>query len=157
LLSTLAAVVLSALASYLNFLFANLMEHVQLIFSIFGAPFWAIFLLGMGTRRTTEKGAIAGLLSGTALAIFHLVAVTRHWIHYGSLMNANFHGAIYAFTTTFAIGWLASLLVAQSVTPSSPALVFDWQVGKLQPGTRLIWTLSILLLLMCGAMNLFWR
>lgn len=39
LLSTLAAVLLSALASYLNFLFTNLMERVQLMFSIFGTPF----------------------------------------------------------------------------------------------------------------------
>ena len=55
--STVAAILLCMLASYLNFFFSSLMEHVQLIFSIFGAPFWAIFLLGMGTRRATGAGS----------------------------------------------------------------------------------------------------
>jgi solute:Na+ symporter, SSS family len=42
------ASVMGVFTSYLAFLFGNLMEYVQLLFSIFASPFWAIFLLGVG-------------------------------------------------------------------------------------------------------------
>ena len=116
-----------------------------------------MFLLGTGTRTASEKGAILGLLAGTALAILHLAGVTRHWLHYGSQMNANFHGAVYAFVATYAVGWLFSSKKTRSLSPQMSALGFNWRVGKLQQGTRLIWVLSILLLLSCGAMNILWR
>ena len=75
---------ISGAASYTDFLFSDLMEHVQLIFSIFAAPFWAIFLLGMTGRRTTERAAIVGFLGGASVGLLHLLAFTRGWIYYGA-------------------------------------------------------------------------
>ncbi len=149
------AIAISLVTSYIDFLFGSLMEHVQLIFSVFGAPFWAIFLLGMSTRRTTEKGAIAGFLSGTTIALLHLGAVTLGLLHYGSVMNANFHGAIYAFVTACAVGWLAS-----TPDPSRPAnniLVFHWRTWSHEKGDRLLWVLSAILLSACLLLNWIWR
>ena len=149
------AIAISLVTSYIDFLFGSLMEHVQLIFSVFGAPFWAIFLLGMATRRATEKGAIAGFLSGTLAALLHLAAVTLGWLHYGSVMNANFHGAIYAFVTACTVGWLAS-----TPDPSRPAnniLVFHWRTWSHEKGDRLLWVLSAILLSACLLLNWIWR
>jgi SSS family solute:Na+ symporter len=67
--STVVAVMLSIASSYLAFSFHDLMEYVQLIFSLFAAPFFAIFLMGIFTRRTTARGAVAGLCSGVLLAL----------------------------------------------------------------------------------------
>ena len=112
------------------------------------ARFWAIFLLAHEhTPKSTEKGAIAGFLSGTLAALLHLGAVTLGWLHYGSVMNANFHGAIYAFVTASAVGWLAS-----TPDPSRPAnnvLVFHWRTGSHEKGDRLLWVLSAILLSAC--------
>ncbi len=150
------AIMIGTFASYIDFLFSNLMEHVQLIFSIFGSPFWAIFLLGMTTRRTTERGAMIAFFSGTAIALLHLLAFTRGWIAYGSVMSANFHAAIYAFCTSLALGWLVSSSAFTTSTQAQKGLVFQWRVGVAED-SYLLWILSLLLLASCLALNLIWR
>jgi SSS family solute:Na+ symporter len=156
-ISAVAAVVISTLASYTSLLFSDLMEHVQLIFSVFGAPFFAIFLLGMSTRRTSERGAILGFLSGTSVALIHLFAFSRGWVRYGSIMSANFYVAIYAFCTTVAVAWIVSTPGAERVAQPAMGLVFDWRTGLRGKCQGLLWVLSLLLLSCCVLMNLFWR
>jgi SSS family solute:Na+ symporter len=150
------AIVVGAFASYIDFLFRDLMEHVQLIFSVFAAPFWAIFLLGMTTRRTTERGAVIAFLGGTIVALTHLVAFIRGWIFYGSIMSANFHGAIYAFCTALALGWLVSITEAYTPTQTQKGLMFRWRAGLVE-SNHLLWILSLILLTSCIALNLIWR
>ena len=109
----------------------------------------------MATRRATEKGAIAGFLSGTLAALLHLGAVTLGWLHYGSVMNANFHGAIYAFVTACAVGWLSS--TPDPASPANNVLVFHWRVGSQDHRDRLLWILSAILLTACLTLNWIWR
>jgi SSS family solute:Na+ symporter len=156
-LAAIAAIAVSLLTSYIDFFFSTLMEHVQLIFSVFGAPFWAIFLLGMSTRRTTGRGAIAGFLSGTAVAFLHLAATSSGLIRYGSVMNANFHVAVYAFGTTCIVGWFASVLLPDRRVRASTGLVFQWQAGLRDRGSTLPWILSAILLAVCFLLNWLWR
>jgi SSS family solute:Na+ symporter len=152
----LTAIVLAALASWVNFCFSNLMEHVQLIFSVLGAPFWAIFLLGMSWRKATARAAVAGFLSGAALALLHLLAVTQGWLHYGSMMNANFHVAIYAFITTVLVAVAHSIIAPQDGPQAPQTLVFRWQAAFRGPGVRRLWILALLLLTACLLLNLWW-
>lgn len=156
-ISAIVAIVLSLIASYINFLFSNLMEHVQLLFSVFGSPFFAIFLLGMASRRITERGAIAGFVGGTVLALLRLLALTRGWIHYGSVMNANFYTAIYSFSTAVIIAWFVSTLSVRYEDGGHTSLVFRWRTGLLGREHRLLWILSFLLLSTCVALNVLWR
>ena len=151
--ATVAAITLSLLTSYINFLFSDLMEHVQLIFSVFGAPFFAVFLLGMTTRRTNERGAIAGFMAGTTVALLHLLAFSRGWLHYGSVMSANFYVAIYAFSTSVVVAWLASAGRA-SRNELRPSLQMSLRVRGIP---RLLWILSALLLGACIGLNVIWR
>lgn len=156
-IATLAAVAASLSATYLNFYFADLMEHVQLIFSVFNAPFWAIFLLGMATPSTNSRGALAGFLSGTGLALLHFVAVTQSWIHYGSAMSANFHIAIYAFLTTLLVSLVISALSRQTEASSSTGLIFNWRPASRIQNNKLLWILSALLISTCILLNILWR
>jgi SSS family solute:Na+ symporter len=151
------AIVVSLVTSYIDFLFGSLMENVQLIFSIFGAPFWAIFLLGMATRRTTERGATAGFISGTTIAILHLLGTSLGLLHYGSIMNANFHGAIYAFATACIVGYFASRPSAGNFCPATSSLVFRWQVTPEGRSDRQLWVLAGVLLVTCLLLNWIWR
>lgn len=154
--AAMAAIVISLATCYIDFLFGSLMEHVQLIFSVFGSPFFAIFLLGMGTRRTTERGAIAGFVAGSSVSLLHLIATAFGWLHYGSIMNANFHAAIYAFTTAIVVGLLVSALAPANASPPATGLVFHWRTG-FEGDNRLLWTLAALLLAACAALNWIWR
>jgi SSS family solute:Na+ symporter len=153
-----AATVLSGLASYLAFFFKDLMEDVQLIFSVFGAPFWAIFCLGMTTRRTTARGATAGLLVGILVALLHLAAVAHGFLHYGSILSADFYGALYAFLTTvlIAIAVDHSSVLATNLSPRT-RLVFTWRAACTGDGIGRLWILSILLLIACAMLNWRWR
>lgn len=149
-----AATALSGLASYLTFFFTNLMENVQLIFSVFGSPFWAVFLLGLSSRRTTWRGAMVGLIGGIVLALLHLGAVAYGFLHYGSILSSDFYGAMYAF--------LATVLIAVAVdyrgASASDAvvrnrMVLTWRAARTGRGVVTLWILSTLLLTGCALLN----
>ena len=70
-MATIGGVALSIGAAYLVTNFNNIMDALQLVFSIVNAPLFATFLLGMFWKRTTGHAAFTGLLSGTAAALLH--------------------------------------------------------------------------------------
>src|SRR6202789_279612 len=70
-MATIGGVLLSIGAAYAATSFNNIMDALQLIFSLVNAPLLATFLLGMFWKRTTGHAAFTGLLSGTAAALVH--------------------------------------------------------------------------------------
>jgi SSS family solute:Na+ symporter len=155
-LCTVAAAVASVAASFGSFLFSNLMEHVQLIFSLLAAPFWAVFLLGMTSRRATARGALWGLATGTSCAALHHLAVSRNLLHYGSTMNATFHGALYGFTAALAAGWCLRAPTPLQPRAEAAGLWFDWAAGWHGERIGLLLALSAVLLAACIAFNIAW-
>lgn len=154
--SIIAAVAVTLAASYLSFFFADLMEHVQLIFSLFGAPFWAVFLLAIATRRVTARGALWGFTSGTLLAGLQRLCVARGWLSYGSAMSANFHAAAYGFVCALVVSLLVSGKQPACSAADRPALQFTWAEGFRGKGIGLLWSLAGLLMLACVLLNLYW-
>ncbi|WP_103934525.1 sodium:solute symporter family protein [Bryocella elongata] len=121
-MATVGGILLSIVAAYAATSFNNIMDALQLIFSMVNAPLFATFLLGMFWRRTTGHGAFAGLLSGTGAALIHHgltrpadAAVGLHggWIHtihfYPSDMAQNFWTAIFAFSVNLIVTIAVSL------------------------------------------------
>jgi SSS family solute:Na+ symporter len=157
-ISMIVAVALSIATSYLAFNFRDLMEYVQLIFSLFGAPFFAIFLMGIFTRRATSRGAIAGLVSGVTVAFVHHGLVAAGLRVYGSLMSANFYIAIYAFLTALIVGLLFSRQAERKNDSELEGLVYVY--GQNNESTRASvtwWFLACLLLASCATLNYLWR
>jgi len=107
--STLVAILLSVATAYLALSFNNIMDYLQLLFSLFNAPLLATFLLGMFTMWATPKAGFWGLLIGTLSSIAHNFAYRMHWISYGSDMSANFYGAILAFSSCAVVTILMSV------------------------------------------------
>lgn len=152
------AVVLSVATSYLTAYFRDMMEYVQLVFSLFGAPFFAIFFLGAFTRRTTSLGAIAGLCSGVGVAItYHALAIAG-LIHDVSQMGANFHVAIYAFSSAIAVGLFASRPRDRVPASKLDRLVYlpRHRSGD-PPLSKTWWMLAGSLLGLCVVLNYVWR
>jgi len=135
-------------------LFGNLMEHVQLLFSIFASPFWAVFLLGLCARKVNARGAVAGFISGASIGVANLAAFALGFIRYGSVMNMTFHGAIYSFSTALAVGLFASR--GRASATQQRILVLDPSVA-FGPGTLPIWCLSLVLLGVTVLLNFYWR
>jgi solute:Na+ symporter, SSS family len=156
--SIVAAIVLSITTSYLAFYFRDLMEYVQLIFSLFGAPFFAIFLIGIFTRRATSRGAVVGLSCGVVLAVFHHSLVAAGWLVYGSLMSANLYVAMYAFSTALFVGLLFSRTAERKTDAELELLVYrSGQKSESSRASVLWWLLASSLLAACAVLNYLWR
>jgi len=121
-MATIGGVALSVGAAYAATSFNNIMDALQLIFSLVNAPLFATFLLGMFWKRTTGHGAFTGLLAGTGAALVHhgltlpadaSPGLHGAWIHlvhtYPSDMAQNFWTAIFAFSVNLVITVIISL------------------------------------------------
>jgi len=129
-MATIGGVALSVAAAYLVTNFNNIMDALQLVFSVVNAPLFATFLLGMFWKRTTGHGAFTGLIAGTGAALLHhgltlpadaTPGIHGGWIailhHYPSDMAQNFWTAIFAFT----VNLLVTMAVSLATTPRPEA------------------------------------
>lgn len=156
--SMVAAALLSIGASYTVFYFSDLMEYVQLLFSLFVAPFFAIFLLGFFSRRTTSRGALIGLGTGIGLALLHLALIASGHLVYGSMMSANFYIALFAFFAALIVGVLFSRPGDRKDDAELEMLVFSRAgANPVKRPSRLWWALAAVLLLSCALLNYWWR
>jgi solute:Na+ symporter, SSS family len=131
----------------------NIMSVLQLVFGFVNAPLFATFLLGMFTRRSTGLGAFWGLAVGTTTAVvFHgLCFATGNapglkgaWIspmiEYPKEMSQGFWVAIVAFSTTFVVNFIISMLTPRTKTDDElRGLVYS--LTPKQTGENEVWIL----------------
>jgi SSS family solute:Na+ symporter len=169
-MATIGGVLLSIAAAYAVTNFNNIMDALQLVFSIVNAPLFATFLLGMFWKRTTGHGAFTGLLSGTAAALIHhgltlptdaTPGIHGGWIavlhHYPSDMAQNFWTAIFAFTVNLLVTIAVSLMTKPRPEPELVGLVYSLTPRPIE--THLSWyqkpaTLGLAVLAMLVVLNL---
>jgi SSS family solute:Na+ symporter len=157
-IALLAGIGLSMVISYVCLNFKNLMEFVQMVFSIFGVPFFVVFLIGIFTRWATSSGALAGLLCGTvAASLFHLLVASGK-LFFISSMSASFHAAVYAFCASFAGSVLLSRRAERLSAEKLNLLVYKRDMEDRSSRTAIgWWTLAGLLLVLCATLNYLWR
>ncbi len=167
-MATIGGVVLSIGAAYAVTNFNNIMDALQLVFSIVNAPLFATFLLGMFWKRTTGHGAFAGLVAGTGAALLHHgltiptnAAPGMHggWLaivhHYPSDMAQNFWTAIFAFSVNLVVTMVVSLAtkpraeselvgLVYSLTPKPAEGHLSWYQ---KPATLAVGVIAILIVL----------
>ena len=169
-MATIGGILLSIGAAYAVTNFNNIMDALQLVFSIVNAPLFATFLLGMFWKRTTGHGAFAGLISGTLGALLHhgltlpadaVPGIHGGWItvlhHYPSDMAQNFWTAIFAFSINIIVTILVSLATEPRPEPELVGLVYSLTPKPIE--THLTWyqkpaTLAIAVLVMLIILNL---
>ena len=91
--------------------YSNLMDYLQQLFSMFNAPLFATFILGMFWRRATNHGGWAGLTAGTLAA---LVVNILNWTGVVDFpgQGAAFLAAGIAFATDIVVTVAVSLITA---------------------------------------------
>jgi SSS family solute:Na+ symporter len=70
-IATIFGVLLSIGAAYLAKQFGNIMDFLQMIFSMVNAPLFAVMFLGMFWKRATGNAAFWGMLVGIGCALLH--------------------------------------------------------------------------------------
>jgi SSS family solute:Na+ symporter len=169
-MATIGGVLLSVGAAYLVTNFNNIMDALQLVFSIVNAPLFATFLLGMFWKRTTGHAAFTGLLAGTGAALLHhgltlpadtAAGIHGGWItvvhHYPSDMAQNFWTAIFAFTVNLVVTFVISLVTRPLPEADLVGLVYSLTPKPVE--THLSWyqkpaTLGFAVLAMLIVLNL---
>jgi SSS family solute:Na+ symporter len=119
-LATVAGVLIGIATAFIAAGYENIMNYIQLLFSIFNAPLFATFIIGMLWRRTTPWGGFWGLVAGTFAAFvahFAFVGWTigdttiwDPWVVIESTQSQNFYGAIIAFVADAAVTVAVSLV-----------------------------------------------
>jgi len=91
--------------------YSNLMDYLQQLFSMFNAPLFATFIIGMFWKRATNHGGWAGLTAGTLAA---LVVNILNWNHIVSFpgQGAAFLAAGIAFAVDVVVTVAVSLVTA---------------------------------------------
>ncbi len=172
-MATIGGVVLSIGAAYAATRFNNIMDALQLIFSLVNAPLFATFLLGMFWKRTTGHGAFTGLLAGTFAALLHhgltlpmgeTPGLHGAWIShvhtYPSDMAQNFWTAIFAFSVNLLVTIAVSLVTRPRPESELVGLVYSLTPKPVEG--HLAWyekpsSLAIAVLVMLVALNLVFR
>jgi SSS family solute:Na+ symporter len=172
-MATIGGVVLSIGAAYAATNFNNIMDALQLIFSLVNAPLFATFLLGMFWKRTTGHGAFTGLLAGTGAALVHhgltlpadaTPGIHGAWIHlvhtYPSDMAQNFWTAIFAFSVNLIVTVVVSF--ATEPCPESQLVGLVYSLTPKPVETHLAWyqkpaALGVAVLVILVALNLVFR
>ena len=91
--------------------YSNLMDYLQQLFSMFNAPLFATFIIGMFWKRATNHGGWAGLTAGTLAA---LAVNILNWNHIVSFpgQGAAFLAAGIAFAVDVVVTMAVSLVTA---------------------------------------------
>ena len=76
-------------------------------------------------KRTTSHGAFWGLLTGMLGALTHYLLYSRGILQYRSAMAANFHLAIFAWTTCFVVTLILSFFTPAKKDEDLVGLVYQ--------------------------------
>jgi SSS family solute:Na+ symporter len=131
--------------------YSNIMNYIQALFSIFNAPLFATFIIGMFWKRMTATAGIAGLVAGTAAAGFVFVTSESGvdsfgfdeplLFTFGSSLAASFWGAVAAFLADAVVSVGVSLVTRPKAAADLQGLVYGTAVdaGDVAGRERVWW------------------
>jgi len=96
-IATIGGIVVSIGTALIASSYSNLMNYIQALFSIFNAPLFATFIIGMFWKRMTSAAAIAGLVAGTLAAGITFIGYKAGWFSFSTDLNESMVGASLAF------------------------------------------------------------
>src|SRR4051812_17355633 len=116
-IATVGGIAISILTALIASTYNNLMNYLQALFSIFNAPLFATFIIGMFWKRMTPAAGFWGLISGTFAAALTFVLYKAKVIHFGSDLAESMVGASLAFV----VDAIVSVAVTLRTTPKPVA------------------------------------
>ena len=156
-LATVAASLFSIMTAYIAFRYNSLMDYLQLLFSLFNAPLFATFLLGVFTTWATPSAGFWGLICGMLAAIAHNFAFHFHLLQYGSQMIANFYGAIYGWSVCMLATMAISLFTQRKPVAELRGITYHAQIGAKKRVPASSWIFAAILIGLCVLLNYLFR
>jgi SSS family solute:Na+ symporter len=128
---TIAGMLVAIATAMIASTYSNLMNYLQALFSIFNAPLFATFIIGMFWRRMTSAAALWGLVAGTGAALItYLGYKFFDWFSFGSDLDESFWGA----GAAFVIDALVTVVVTYMTRPKPESELEGVVWGKVSVG-----------------------
>jgi solute:Na+ symporter, SSS family len=108
-IATVGGIVISIFTALIASTYDNLMNYLQALFSIFNAPLFATFIIGMFWKRMTPAAGLWGLIAGTIAAAGTFILYKAKIIHFGSDLAESMVGASLAFIVDAIVTVLVTL------------------------------------------------
>jgi solute:Na+ symporter, SSS family len=123
-IATIGGIVISIGTALIASSYSNLMNYLQALFSIFNAPLFATFILGMFWKRMTPAAGLWGLVAGTFTAATTFVLYKAGAIHFGSDLAESMWGAGLAFVVDITVSVAVTLRTQPKPVEELQGLVY---------------------------------
>ena len=149
-IATIGGIVVSIFTALIASTYENLMNYLQALFSIFNAPLFATFIIGMFWKRMTPAAGFWGLIAGTLTAAVLFICHKAGWIDFGTDLNQSMWGAGVAFVVDAIVTVIVTLMTKPKPVEELQGLVYGmanvddsitrhahwWESPKLLGGSR---------------------
>jgi SSS family solute:Na+ symporter len=138
--ATIGGIVVSIGTALIASTYSNLMNYLQALFSIFNAPLFATFIIGMFWKRMTPAAGLWGLIAGTITAAGLFIAHKTNWIAFGSDLDESMWGAGMAFVVDAAVTIVVTLVTQPKPVAELQGLVYGMaNIDESVHGQNLKW------------------
>jgi SSS family solute:Na+ symporter len=133
--ATVFGIVVAIATAMIASTYSNLMNYLQALFSIFNAPLFATFFIGMFWKRMTPAAGFWGLVSGTVAALITYIGYKfAGWFNFGSDLDESFWGAGAAFVFDALVTVLVTFVTRPKPREELQGLV--WGMVNVDPDAR---------------------
>lgn len=123
-IATLVGVIVGIGTAFIAAGFSNIMNYIQTLFSLFNAPLFATFIIGMFWRRMTAWAGFWSLLVGTLGSLATYLLYLGGVLDFQSDLEESFWGAGIAFVLVVVVALLLSPLGAPKPDEDLRGLVY---------------------------------
>ncbi|MEU0151855.1 sodium:solute symporter family protein [Micromonospora fulviviridis] len=123
-IATVVAVVIGIGTAFIAAGFSNIMNYIQALFSVFNAPLFGTFIIGMFWKRMSALAGFWSLLSGTVVALGTYLLYRAGVIHFNSDLEESFWGAGLAFVTVAVVAAIVTPLTRPKRADELTGLVY---------------------------------
>ena len=137
-IATLGGIGIGIFTALIASLYDNLMNYLQALFSIFNAPLFATFIIGMFWKRMTPAAGLWGLIAGTATAAALFIGYKAGWIGFGSDLDESMWGAGAAFVVDAIVTVVVTLMTRPKPVEELQGLVYGMANVDEEHGRRVL-------------------
>ena len=121
---TIGGVVVAIATALIASTYSNLMNYLQALFSIFNAPLFATFIIGMFWKRMTPAAGLWGLIAGTVTAAVLFISYKAGMIEFGSDLDQSMWGAGSAFVVVAIVTVILTFMTKPKPVEELQGLVY---------------------------------
>jgi SSS family solute:Na+ symporter len=148
-IATVGGIVVGIGTAFIAAGFSNIMNYIQALFSLFNAPLFATFIIGMFWKRMSAAAGFWSLASGTAAALALYLLYRGGVIEFNTDLEQTFWGAGLAFVTVCVVAVVVTLFTPAKRDDELRGLVYGMGgtnlSGDVLAGDTVWWRSPVLL------------